>query len=116
MRIELKGIFSPELNEPQTPDDPECCAVLIYADIGEKGSEGADQFTFLVVTPKFLIANPETRWGRGYLLLPEFSWRETQRMVERLVSSVSASSWQEAAQNLSRYMEWEFEGYQPYES
>lgn len=114
MRIELKGIFSPELNEPAVPLDPECCIVSICADVGEKGKEGADQFNCYVVTPKFLTLNSEVRWGRGYLLVPEFSWREVRRMFERLVSSIEASSWEEAAAILSRYLEWEFENYQPY--
>ncbi|HEY8158194.1 MAG TPA: Imm8 family immunity protein [Methylobacter sp.] len=114
MCIELKGIFSTELNEPELPDDPECCAVNMFADIGTKGSDGSDQFNFLVVTPKFLIEHPEIRWSRGYLLMPEFSWQETRRMVERLASSISANSWEEAAKVLCNYMEWEFENYQPY--
>lgn len=114
MRIELKGIFSTELNEPEIPDDPGCCAVNMFADIGIKDSEGADQFNFLVVTPRFLVAHPEIRWGRGYLLMPEFSWLETHRMIERHVSSISVSSWEEAAKALCHYMEWEFENYQPY--
>ena len=64
MLLELKGIFSPEFNEPHTPDDPECCAVFMCADIGPKGSPGAEQFNFTVITPAFLAKNPETRWGK----------------------------------------------------
>ncbi len=116
MRIELKGIYSPDLNSPHTPDDPECCAVFMNADVGILGSEGADIFGFTVVTPAFLVKNPETHWGRGYLLVQEFSWREVERMVSRLVSSVSAESWEDAAKQLSRFMDWEFDNYQPYES
>src|SRR5689334_15003332 len=106
MRIELKGIYSPEYNEPHTPDEPDCCAVLMYAGIGAAGHEGADCFNFTVVTPKFLAKWPETRWGRGFLLMPEFSWPETERMVSRLVSSVSAESWEGAVGQLSQYMKW----------
>ncbi len=46
--------------------------------------------------------------------MPEFSWSEVERMVQRLVSSVSAGTWEEAANSLCNYMEWEFENYQPY--
>ncbi|MFN0318406.1 MAG: Imm8 family immunity protein [Burkholderiales bacterium] len=116
MRIELKGIFSPELNAPHTLDDPECCAVFMYADIGTQGEPGADTFNFTVITPAFLAKNPEVRWGHGYLLMPAFSWREVERMVSRLVSGVSVENWEDAAKQLTRYMEWEFDNYQPYES
>ncbi|MBK9495173.1 MAG: hypothetical protein IPO08_11700 [Xanthomonadales bacterium] len=114
MRIELKGIFSPEYNKPEIPHEPDCCAVLMHADVGIAGREGADNFTFTVVTPKFLAKWPETRWGRGYLLMPEFSWQEAERMVSRLVSSVSAETWEQAAGQLCQFMEWEFENYQPH--
>ncbi len=114
MHLEIKELFSTEFNEPETPNDPECCSVYMYADIGEKGIKGADQFNFRVVTPKFLVAHPEIRWGKGYLLMPEFSWQETERMLERLVSSISADSWEDAAKKLCNYLEWEFENYQPY--
>jgi hypothetical protein len=112
MQIELKKLFSIELNKPETPDDSECCAILMHADIGLKGSDGADQFNFHVVTPKFLIAHHEIRWGRGYLLMPEFSWYETGRVLERLISSISANSWEDATKELSKYLDWEFENYQ----
>ena len=86
----------------------------MYACIGIVGREGADDFTFTVVTPKFLTKQPETRWGRGYLLMPEFSWPEVERMVSRLVSSISVKNWEQAVSQLCQYMEWEFENYQPY--
>lgn len=111
MQIELKGIFSPELNEPGMPEDPRCCAVFMSADIGERGTPAADQFNFHVVTPSYLLAHPEVRWGRGYLLMPEFSWREVSRMLERLVSGISAENWSVACRELSRYLDWEFDGY-----
>lgn len=114
MRIELKGIYSPEYNAPHTPDEPDCCAVLMHADIGMAGGKGADNFTFTVITPNFLIKYPETRWGRGYLLMPEFSWPEIERMVNRLVSGISAESWEQATSQLCQYMDWEFENYQQY--
>ena len=117
MQIELRGkIYSHELNEPELPEEPHCCCVMMYADIGPKGSEGADNFHFSVVTPNFLALHPETRWGTGYLLVPEFSWPAVERMVQRMVSSTSAPTWQEAAQKLCRYMSWEFDNYQPHES
>jgi hypothetical protein len=113
MVLELRGIDAWGLRNPETPDDPECCCVLMSAHIGAKGSKGSDKFDFTVVTPKYLLECPETRWTRGDLFMPEFSWREVERMVGRLVSSISATSWEEAANKLSKYLIWEFENYQP---
>lgn len=113
MQIELKGVFSPELNEPELPSDPTSCVVFMSADIGVQGASGADQFNFHVVTPAYLAQHPEVRWGRGYLLVPEFSWADVKRMLERLVSGSSAANWESAVQKLCRYLEWEFDDYQP---
>jgi hypothetical protein len=111
MQIELKGIFSIELNEPSLPADPACCCVLMFADIGVRDSAGADQFNFHVVTPNFLVAYPEVRWGHAYLLMPEFDWNEAKRMLERLVAGVRADRWEEATTQLCKFLEWEFDGY-----
>ncbi|WP_020393842.1 Imm8 family immunity protein [Thiolinea disciformis] len=111
MHLEVKKIFSTELRELALPEDPACCAVTVFVDIGLKHSEGAEQFHVLVVTPQFLIQHPATFWGKGCLLIPEFSWREVIRMIERLVSSISVCSWDEAVKVLCNYMEWEFENY-----
>lgn len=112
MQIEVKGIYCLELCEPDSPADPTCCAVLMSADIGLVGTTGADRFRFHVVTPEFLAQNPEVRWGHGYLLMPEFSWTEVNRMLARIISRASAENWDAAAQKLCRYLEWEFDDYQ----
>ena len=115
MNIELRGgLYSEEINAPEMPSDPTCCCVSMCADIGPKGSGGADVFRFTVVTPSFLALHPETRWGTGYLLVSEFSWPTIERMVHRLVSGTNAQTWAEAAQKLCRYMDWEFDNYQSY--
>ncbi len=111
MKAELKGLISPDLTIRSSPEDPKNCSVLIEANIGPKGSEGSEIFNFVVVTPQWLEANSEVRWGKGYLLLPEFTWQAVERMLERLITSASGESWQEIAIKLSRYMDWEYEGY-----
>lgn len=111
MRAELKAMLSPDLQKPRIPDEPDACAVLIQAEIGPKGSEGAEIFQFEVVTPRWLLANPQLRWARSQLFLPEFSWNEVEALLKRLVSSVSGETWEEIAIKLSRYMHWEFEDY-----
>ena len=82
--------------------------------IGPSDEPGADQFSFYVATPNWLFENPETRWGNGHLIVSTFTWQETRRMLERLISHVSATTWDEAAKKLSSHLEWEFHNYQPY--
>ncbi len=113
MVIELKSLFSLQLAKDEAPKYPDCCLVCVMADIGVKGKEGSDQFNFYVVTPKYLLNNSEVRWGRGYLLMPEFSWETIKKMVENITSTVCADNWEEAAEQLCKYFEWEFENYQP---
>lgn len=115
MGVELRALYSSELGKPQLPEEPECCAVLMYADVGRTGkaaTEASVTFNFTVITPSFLVKHPETRWAHSYLLVEAFSWNEVERMVYRLVSSVSADSWEKAAAQLSRYMICEFDNYQ----
>lgn len=112
MHIALKGIYSSELHAPELPSDPTCCAVLMSADIGEHGTPGSDRFNFHLVTPAFLMQHPETRWGHGYLLMPEFSWAEIEHRLEHLVATASAESWEAATQKLCRYLTWEYDDYQ----
>lgn len=112
MHLEIKSIFSIELDKGEEPESPKCCCVSIRAQIGIRGKEASEQFNFYAITPEFLLESPEVRWGRGYLLLPEFSWNEVERMLERLISGISVDSWQDAALRLNNYLEWEFANYQ----
>ncbi len=113
IQLDLKTLFSIELERPDLPADPACCAVLMHVDIGLANQSGANEFTFQVITPGFLIKNPEVRWGRGYLLMSAFSWSEVERMLDTLLKRISASSdsWEQATAQLCQHMEWEFENY-----
>ena len=110
--LEIKSILSPDLVGEALPPEADNCAVLIEAEIGEKGKEGAEIFSFTAITPKYLALHPETRWGRGYLLVEEFSWEKIKNMLARLLQHVRKESWSEAAVELSKELHWEFENYQ----
>jgi len=113
IQLELKNLFSIELEQPDLPADPSCCAVLMHVDIGLANQSGANEFTFQVITPAFLMKNPEVRWGRGYLLMSTFSWDEVARMLDRMIRRISMAcdSWEQATMQLCQHMEWEFENY-----
>ncbi len=112
LKLEVKSIISPDLDYGKPHWEPENCAVLIEAEIGEEGKEGADIFNFSVVTPQFLSEHPETRWGRGYLLMNSFSWKETEQMLNKLLSFVKEDSWEAGSQELCKELHWEYENYQ----
>lgn len=112
VELEIKSIMSPDLEHGALPLEPDNCSVLVESEIGEKGRPGAEIFSFEAVTPRYLLANPDARWGRGYLVLPEFSWKEVERMAVRLLQFARKRSWPEAAAVLSRELNWEFENYQ----
>ena len=65
---------------------------------------------------KFLVSNPETRWGRGYLILPQFSWAEVARMLARLLDFTRKESWDDVATELCKELGWEFENYQEFKN
>lgn len=109
---EIKSIISPDLEHGSVPPEPDCCSVFIEAEIGIKGKEGADLFSFTAITPKFLSLNPETRWGRGYLIVNEFSWPLIESMLGRLLMHAHKDTWAEIASLLSKELNWEFENYQ----
>ncbi|HPF75010.1 MAG TPA: Imm8 family immunity protein [Xanthomonadaceae bacterium] len=116
MLLELKSLSSPDLSNGEIPDDPKCCSVAIYAEIGPKGEAGAERFGFDVVTTDYLATNPVALWGKGCMILPEFSWDQIERLLARQIAQTTGSSWADAAMSLSRYMNWEFEDYRPYPS
>src|SRR5258706_4412941 len=113
---ELKSLFSPDLKRPALPADPEDCSVLIEASIGPKGEAGEETFTFSVVTPKFLAREASPQWGRGLLIVNEFSWVSAERALQRLLAHARRNSWAESAAILNHELHWEFENYQPHKA
>ena len=109
---EIKSIISPDLEYGALPTQPDNCSVFVEAEIGIKGKDGAEIFSFTVVTPTFLASNPETRWGRGYLIVKEFSWAHVESMLGRLLAHAHKDTWSEVADVLSKELNWEFENYQ----
>ena len=110
MGIRVIRLHSPDLAVGALPPDPRNCVVLVQAFIGPNDGPGEESFDFLVVTP-CSVEGLAPRWGRALLLLEHFSWEEVRRHVDRIVAQCQRDSWQDAAQQLSRWMDWEFEGY-----
>ena len=107
----VKGLSSPNLARPAIPPDPEDCAVLCEAEIGEKDGRGADLFHFTVATPRFLLREGGVTWGRGYLIVDQFSWSAVDRALEKLCLHAWRPTWPESAAALAKELHWEFENY-----
>lgn len=112
----LKSIMSPDLDYGSSPDDPENCHVLIEAAIGPSESDGADIFSFEVVTPEAIKSLPAPSWLKGYLLLSMFSWEGVEEAVNKLLMQCAGADWNEVSNKLSQALGWEFEGYEPHAS
>lgn len=108
---ELKNLTSPDLERGVQPPDPTNCAVFLEAEIGPDGAEGGEIFGFTAVTPQAVSQCHERHWGRGYLLLPEFTWEEVEQALSRLLAQCAGASWQEIAESLNKELLWEFDAY-----
>lgn len=118
MRAELKTLYSSSLpsGETELPVERQDFWVIMKADIGTVGAEGADCFTFYVTSPNFLsksIAHDECQIGRGLLILNEFDWDQVERAVTTICAQAEGDTWEQIAAYLSRYFHYEFEGLSP---
>ncbi len=111
---DIKSILSHDLEYGKEPPDSEDCSVVIEVEIGPKEQEGADIFSFEVITPKFLMRKAETRWGRGCLIVDSFSWSVVENAVQKLLSHCARQTWQEVATEIGKELHWEFESYRAY--
>ena len=99
MQIELRGMYCKDL-EQRSPSDMGNCKLNFEAYIGLLNTETFETFRFTVITGAYLVDNPETRWGKGCLIVDRYDWELVEKMVERQVKIVSANSWPEAVAQL----------------
>jgi len=111
----LHSLSSPDLERGQLPEDPTSCAVVLNAEIGP-ASGGAENFSFTVVTPDQVLAAGGVRWGRGYLIVEQFSWDAIDRAISKLLPFADRPTWRESAVQLAKEMHWEFDGYSEFVS
>ncbi|MCC3381255.1 Imm8 family immunity protein [Paenibacillus farraposensis] len=93
-------------------DDIEDFAVDVQIDIGPYNSEGADTFSFRVISPKRLeqyLDGNNVEIGRGIFIMKDYNIGAIQSQVNRLLDKCRGDSWIEVAILLSRYFHWEYE-------
>ena len=103
--------MSPDIDRPELPADPTDCYIGVEVEIGPAGEDGAEIFQFDVATPSGLVGIDQ-RWGRGLLIVDEFSWGKIDRTLERLLMHCVKGTWHEIASELNKELHWEFENYQ----
>ncbi|HKP50787.1 MAG TPA: Imm8 family immunity protein [Gemmatimonadales bacterium] len=108
---ELRHLLSPDLAPPTMPADPTDCAVPFQALIGPRGGEGAEAFGFTAVTPAYLRRSIGPTWGRGYLILEEFSWETMTHALALLLAHCVRPTWEEVAAELNKELHWEFDNH-----
>ena len=104
---ELRNIVSPDLEPPALPPDPADCAIPFHALIGPRGSEQAEAFVFLVVTPTSLRRLAEPAWGRGYLIVETFEWAPVIKAIAQLLVQCARPTWEEVLRELDRELRWQ---------
>ena len=107
----LGSLESADLCAPALPLDTKNCSIPFSATIGPDGRDGGDIFYFTLVTAEFLYSARRTQWGRGLLIVPEFSWETVHGALRRLLIRAIKPSWAEVAVELNKVLCWEFDGY-----
>ena len=107
----LISLSSTDLAAGGLPADGLRCFISMNATIGPNVSAG-DNFSFVVATPRALAETSTFGWGRGLLIVEEFSWADIERSVNRLLAHSARSTWQEVAHSLNKELLWEFDGHQ----
>jgi hypothetical protein len=103
----LVSLACESLAHGQVPLDPADCELTFTALIGTDGVRG-DSFQFVVVTPSALARSQYTGWCKDYLIVQEFSWEQVENYVANLLASVRGESWDDIAEQLHQFMDWEF--------
>ena len=110
-RPEIKSLYCATLEHGELPADPRNCAIPMDATIGMEGTPAADIFYFTVITPAAISGRHQRRWGRGYLVLPEFSWSAIEAELQRLLFECDSSEWRHISEQLDRVLIWEYGEY-----
>lgn len=115
MTPELRYIGSVDIDDLETwrPDDP-AFWVILDLKIASPGERGADIFNLYVCSPRALeeiVAEKGVQDGRHLLILEEFDYPRIHAWVDTVLERSTGADWDEVADKLSRYFEWEFEDY-----
>lgn len=109
MKLEIKTIWSPDLNPPSEglPDDVEDFDILMQVSLGEIGKPGEEVFNFSVISPFALSKLESNRFISHTFVLDSFEWSVIRKSLEKLLMHTAAcKNWNEAIKSLSDYLKY----------
>ncbi|MEM9516618.1 MAG: Imm8 family immunity protein [Actinomycetota bacterium] len=117
MRAQIRGIHSPDVDDPATwtPEQPGWC-LFVQLFVGPEDGPGEESFGVVVCDPSWIgqqVEDGSVLDGRHTLVIDEFDWASLETYFQQRVGSYEENSWVDLAAKLSRLGRWEFEDYQP---
>jgi len=74
---------------------------------------GGDNFQLHVLTTEMVM--PETSTANA-IVLERYSWDALIQQVNKILEQCQGETWDIISSKLAKYMEWEFDNYQPYKA
>jgi len=120
MKALLSGIHSPDVHDFDniveiSVGDAFC--VLIQAFFRPENEEGEDAFSFLFCNASYLAAKAKNDGfvlGRSMIIVDQLSRQIIEQSLTSIAEDIEGDDWQDVANKLNRYGQWEFEDYQPF--
>lgn len=91
------------------PENPCDIAISINFNIGINATAG-DNFLLHVITPSQQVGSQPAKYT---LVVDHFNIQTILADVQNMLEQCQGNSWEEVAQKLSQFMQWEFDNYQP---
>ncbi len=98
-------------------DEPDMLSIT--AGVGERGSEGADNFQVEVCNLAWLAGRLDEKpgfWPRGMLIVRKINTKHVENALQKLVQQFNGSqTWPIFTERLNRYLHWEYEDMDDYQ-
>lgn len=111
----IKEIFSPHIDDLRTYTPGSASfSIPLELLIGEESREGGDLFYLMVVSSAYIsekVRDSGGLFGRGYLIVPSYSYDQVCDTLSKLCRRSAGATWDNVADKLAQFMEWEFDNY-----
>ena len=91
--------------------DEDAFRIVVLAEIGSKGSRGADLFDFDVCSPSWLEAELDRNSplaGGKRLFMHEFDPDAVDEYVRKRIRHATGATWNDVARKINEWARWEF--------
>jgi hypothetical protein len=119
MQAVLKSLHSPDVPNLASylADEEETFGFLLEAEVGTADVEGADIFSIMVCTPRWLIEeyrSSDMMLGLHKIIVFKYDYLQLRHFIEKYLRHCSGDTWEEIARKVSLLGRWEFENMQPH--